>query len=86
MGSRVLERLRNSRRLRQAGLRCGLIAPRAMHTAAEAELLSGLAQGRRRAVEIGVYEGSSALVFVGALPRGADLHLVDPFGDTMPGA
>lgn len=30
-------------------------------------------------VEIGVYEGSSALVFYEALDAGAELHLIDPF-------
>jgi predicted O-methyltransferase YrrM len=32
-------------------------------------------------VEIGVYEGSSAVVFCNALHRDADLHLIDPFTD-----
>jgi hypothetical protein len=32
-------------------------------------------------VQIGVYEGASALVLVAGLPQGADLHLVEPFGD-----
>lgn len=30
-------------------------------------------------VEIGVYEGASALLFCDALPAGAELHLIDPF-------
>ena len=39
-----------------------------------------LAGGRRRVVEIGVFEGSSAVVLCEVLAPDADLHLVDPFG------
>src|ERR687893_676638 len=46
-------------------------------------LLAELARGRRRAVEIGVYEGSSALVLAAGLPLDAELHLVEPFGAGM---
>ena len=60
----------------------GLIPPRLMHTRREAKLLAELAAGRRTAVEIGVYEGSSAMVLVRALPPGATLHLIDPFVDS----
>jgi predicted O-methyltransferase YrrM len=80
---RVPERVRRSRRLRPLALRSGLIPPRAMHSAGEAALLAGLAAGRSRAVEIGVYEGSSALVLVKALPVTAELHLIEPFGKGM---
>jgi predicted O-methyltransferase YrrM len=52
-----------------------------MHTQAEAALLTRLARGARRVVELGVYEGSSALVFCDALEPAAELHLVDPFVD-----
>ena len=38
------------------------------------------ATGRRRVVELGVYEGSSAVVLCEVLDAGAELHLVDPFG------
>ena len=31
--------------------------------------------------EIGVHEGAASLVLVAGLPQGADLHLVDPFGE-----
>jgi predicted O-methyltransferase YrrM len=41
-----------------------------------------LAANRRTAVEIGVYEGSSALVLARSLPRDAVLHLIDPFVDS----
>jgi hypothetical protein len=81
--SRAPERLRRSRGLRQLALRTGLVPPRSMHSPGESTLLSRLAAGRRRALEVGVYEGASALVLVGSLPRGADLHLVDPFGEGM---
>jgi hypothetical protein len=54
-----------------------------MHSSSEAAFLRELAAGRRRAVEIGVYEGSSALVLLGALPADAELHLIEPFGAGM---
>jgi predicted O-methyltransferase YrrM len=50
-----------------------------MHTEAESAALAELAHGRLRAVEIGVYEGSSALVLCAALPMDSTLHLIDPF-------
>jgi len=71
--------LRHDVRLRALAVGSGAIPPRTMHTRAEAALLAGLAAGRRRAVEIGVYEGSSALLLCRALPRDATLHLIDPF-------
>ena len=64
-------------------LRTGLIPPRTMQSEGESALLARLAHGRTRAVEIGVYEGSSALVLAGALPLGAELHLIEPFGKGM---
>ncbi|MBN1529258.1 MAG: class I SAM-dependent methyltransferase [Thermoleophilaceae bacterium] len=75
------ERLRRSRGLRQLGLRTGLVPPRNTYSPAEAGMLHRLAAGRTRAVEIGVREGAASLVLVAALPQGADLHLVDPWGD-----
>ena len=51
-----------------------------MHSAGEAALLADLARGRRRVVEIGVFEGSSAVVLCDVLDPGAELHLIDPFG------
>jgi predicted O-methyltransferase YrrM len=74
------QRLKDDPRVRAAALGAGLIPPRTMHAPAEAALLVELAAGSRRAVEIGVYEGSSAVATVGALPAGAELHLIDPFG------
>src|SRR6202035_3558544 len=56
------ERLRDDVRLRALALGLGLIPPRTMHSAADARVLAGAAQGARRVVEIGVYEGASALV------------------------
>jgi predicted O-methyltransferase YrrM len=52
-----------------------------MHTEAEAALLGELAADARRVIEIGVYEGSSAVMFCGALAPEAELHLIDPFVD-----
>jgi predicted O-methyltransferase YrrM len=80
---RVPDSIRHSPRLRALALRAGLIPPRTMHSPAESALLRELARGRRRAVEIGVYEGSSALVLLDALPADAELHLIEPFGKGM---
>jgi predicted O-methyltransferase YrrM len=77
----VPDSVRNHRYLRPLALRLGLVPPRSMHTEAEAALLAELAAGRRRAVEIGVYEGASAIALAAALPREAELHLVEPFGE-----
>jgi hypothetical protein len=76
------DRIRHDVRLRALGVGSGLIPPRLMHTREEAGLLAELAAGRRTAVEIGVYEGSSALVLARALPVDAVLHLIDPFVDS----
>ena len=76
----VPDRLRDDQRLRAFALGTGLIPPRKMHSAAEAELLCGLASQAGRVVEIGVYEGSSAVEFVRVMKRDAELHLIDPYG------
>jgi predicted O-methyltransferase YrrM len=76
------DRIRHDVRLRAFAIGTGLIPPRLMHTQAEADVLGALAADRRTAVEIGVYEGSSALVLVRSLPASAVLHLVDPFVDS----
>ncbi|HWF26163.1 MAG TPA: class I SAM-dependent methyltransferase [Solirubrobacteraceae bacterium] len=75
------DRLRDDPRLRALALALGLIPPRTMHSAAESAALARLAAGARRVVELGVYEGSSALVLCRALGPGSELHLVDPFID-----
>jgi predicted O-methyltransferase YrrM len=80
---RMPDRLRHSARARALALRIGLVPPRTMHSPGESALLAELARGRRRAVEVGVYEGSSALVLARALPLDAELHLVEPFGTGM---
>jgi predicted O-methyltransferase YrrM len=79
----VPDGIRRSPRIRALALRAGLIPPRTMHSPAESALLRELAEGRHRAVEIGVHEGGSALVLVGALPAGSELHLIEPFGTGM---
>lgn len=76
---RTPNRIRDHPGLRAVALATGLIPPRTMHSAAEAALLQRLAAGARYVVEIGVYEGSSALVLCEALDAGAELHLIDPF-------
>ena len=75
------DRLRDDPRLRAIALAVGLIPPRTMHSEAEGAALGRLATGARRVVELGVYEGSSALVLCRALGATAELHLVDPFSD-----
>jgi predicted O-methyltransferase YrrM len=85
--SRVPARLRDDRRLRALAVGLGAIPPRRMHSAEDLELLLALAAGARRAVEIGVYEGASAVALCARLPAGGELHLIDPFGahpDALP--
>jgi predicted O-methyltransferase YrrM len=85
--SRVPAGLRDDVRLRAAAVGLGLIPPRTMHSPADASALLGAARGARRVVEIGVYEGASALLLLDELAAGAELHLVDPFGrrpDALP--
>ena len=81
-------RLRDDVRLRALAVGLGLIPPRTMHSTEDARVLLQAAKGARCVVEIGVYEGSSALALCEALEPGAELHLVDPFGahpDALPG-
>jgi predicted O-methyltransferase YrrM len=75
------DRLRHDVRLRALFVGAGLIPPRTMHSDADAGVLRATAAGRRRVVEIGVYEGSSAAVLCEVLDPGAELHLIDPFGE-----
>ena len=85
--SRVPPRLRDDVRLRALAVGLGAIPPRTMHSGEDAAVLLRAASGARRVVEIGVYEGSSALVLCRHLPPDAELHLVDPFGhhpDALP--
>jgi MMP 1-O-methyltransferase len=79
--------LRDDVRLRALALGLGLIPPRTMHSPEDARVLRDAAAGARRAVEIGVYEGASALELCHAMPTGSELHLIDPFGrrpDALP--
>ncbi len=81
-------RVRDDVRLRAAAVGLGLIPPRTMHSAADAAVLLAAADGAERVVEIGVYEGSSALALQRLLGPGTELHLIDPFGrhpDALPG-
>ena len=71
--------IRDNVTLRAVAVGSGLIPPRTMHTQAESALLAELARDRRALVEIGVYEGSSAVVLARAAPPEATLHLIDPF-------
>jgi predicted O-methyltransferase YrrM len=82
---RTPERLRDDVRLRALTLGFGLIPPRTMHSTQDARVLLDAARGARRVVEIGVYEGASAIALLEVLPREAELHLIDPFG-TRPDA
>src|SRR4051794_21109440 len=76
----VPPRVRDDVRLRALAVGTGLIPPRTMHSPEERALLQRLARGARRVVEIGVYEGSSAVAMCAALDPQAELHLIDPFG------
>ena len=78
---RTPDRLRNDPRLRIVSLALGLIPPRPMQTAGEVARLAQLARGAGCVVNIGVYEGSSAIVLRDALGDHAQLHLIDPFVD-----
>src|SRR3954464_12974023 len=76
----VPARVRDDVRLRALAVGAGRVPPRTMHSAEERALLQRLARGARRVVEIGVYEGSSAIALCEVLDAGAELHLIDPFG------
>jgi predicted O-methyltransferase YrrM len=81
------DRLRDDVRLRALAVGLGLIPPRTMHSAEDARVLLDATRAARRVVEIGVYEGSSALALCNVLSADAELHLVDPFGrhpDALP--
>jgi MMP 1-O-methyltransferase len=81
------ERLRDDVRVRALSVGLGVIPPRTMHSSEDARVLLHAAAGARRVVEIGVYEGASALTLLNALGPGAELHLIDPFGrrpDALP--
>jgi Methyltransferase domain len=80
-------RLRDDVRLRALAVGSGLIPPRTMHSDEDARVLLEAAKGAKRVVEIGVYEGASALELCNVLGPDAELHLVDPFGahpDALP--
>jgi len=70
-------RLRDDVRLRALAVGLGLIPPRTMHSPEDARVLLEAAQGARRVVEIGVYEGASALALQRILGAGAELHPVN---------
>jgi predicted O-methyltransferase YrrM len=80
-------RLRDDVRLRALAVGSGVIPPRAMHSEEDARVLEQAVAGARRVVEIGVYEGASAVLLVRVLGDGCELHLIDPFGahpDALP--
>lgn len=81
------EHVRDDVRLRALAVGLGLIPPRTMHSSEDAGVLLRAAKGARRVVEVGVYEGSSALLLLDSLGPGCELHLIDPFGrrpDALP--
>jgi predicted O-methyltransferase YrrM len=85
--SAIPARVRDDVRVRALALALGLVPPRTMHSAEDARVLLDAARGARRVVEIGVYEGASAVALCAALEPGAELHLIDPFGshsDALP--
>src|SRR3978361_353237 len=81
------ERVRDDLRMRAVGVGLGLIPPRTMHSGDDAGVLLNAAREAQRVVEIGVYEGASALALLKVLAPRAELHLIDPFGrrpDALP--
>ena len=81
------EQLRDDVRLRALAVGLGLIPPRTMHSTEDARVLLDAARGAHCVVEIGVYEGASALTLQQMLDTDAELHLIDPFGrhpDALP--
>jgi predicted O-methyltransferase YrrM len=81
----VPDRVRDNVAVRAVTVGLGVIPPRALHSDDDVALLSRLARGASRVVEIGVYEGASAVVLCDVLGPDAELHLIDPFGE-QPGA
>jgi predicted O-methyltransferase YrrM len=81
----VPDRARDHVGLRAVAVGYGLIPPRALHSEEDVALLASLARGAARVVEVGVYEGASAVVLCEVLAGEAELHLIDPFGE-QPGA
>jgi hypothetical protein len=80
-------RVRDDVRVRALALGMGLVPPRTMHSEQDAGVLLDAARGARSVVEIGVYEGASAVALCAVLEPHAELHLVDPFGshpDALP--
>ena len=59
--------------------RLGLDPARTQMTGAERALLKTLAPGRKVIVELGTFEGASALLIRGAMDPTAELYCVDPF-------
>ena len=77
----VPDAVRDDPRLRGFAVGSGLIPPRTMHSTEEAELLCRLAADAPVVVEIGVYEGSSAVAVAAVMGPAQHLHLIDPFGE-----
>jgi predicted O-methyltransferase YrrM len=80
-------RLRDDVRVRALAVGLGLVPPRTMHSDADLSVLTAPLPSAQRVVEIGVYEGASALALCRALAATAELHLIDPFGhhvDALP--
>jgi len=71
--------VRDDPRVRAVALGAGLIPPRTMHSEAEAATLARLARAARRVVELGVYEGSSAVALLRAMAPDSELVLIDPY-------
>ncbi len=81
------DRLRDDPRLRALAVGLGAIPPRRMHSEQDMQVLLGCVSEAQRVVEVGVYEGASALLLCRTLPAHAELHLIDPFGahpDALP--
>ena len=80
-------RVRDDPRLRALAVGLGAIPPRTLHSGDDLGVLLATVGGARRVVEIGVYEGASAVALASAMGPESELHLVDPFGhhpDALP--
>lgn len=74
-----LGKIRRNPTLRGVAVNAGILAPRSLHAAAEGEVIRKYAAGRKSLLEIGVYEGASAVEIIEEASTGAKIDLIDPF-------
>jgi predicted O-methyltransferase YrrM len=74
-----LKRLTDNHTARTLKFFAGLRKAHTSVSAAEHELLAGLASGKRCIVEVGVFEGVTSTIFCRVMEPAGRLYLVDPF-------